>query len=73
MQELKHVHQACRVSFQIVKAALEQLRRGFVQCKQSMSLVSGSVYQDEHDAKFVQVRVYSLRPVATPQRARTFS
>jgi hypothetical protein len=54
-QELKHVHQACRVSFQIVKAALEQLRRGFGQCKQAISLVSSSVYQDEHDTKFCQV------------------
>jgi hypothetical protein len=55
-KELKHVHQACRVSFQIVKAALEQLRRGFNQVRQAIALVSGSSYQDEYDNRFTQVR-----------------
>lgn len=56
-QELKHINQACRVSFQIVKAAVEQLRRGFNQVRHALTLVSSTMHPDEYDIKFVKVRV----------------
>jgi len=53
-KELRHVHQACRVSFQTIKVSVDQLRKGFQQVKQAISLLSGPMYNDEHDVKFVQ-------------------